>query len=216
MINLDNVTIVSVSCVREIESLNAIKHSMCGIKFGSSKLITSSNIDDDEVEVINIEKLDYEGYNRFIVYDLHNYINTDFALIVQDDGYVINPNRWSPDFLKYDYIGAPWPLPKDNFSFRDQSGKIVRVGNGGFSLRSKKILEASTKLGIEWRSYFGFYNEDGFFTCHNRKTFEDYGISYAPIEVAKYFSHESEIPETIGIEPFGFHGKWSKYYKNRW
>ena len=34
---------------------------------------------------------------------------------------------------------------------------------------------------------------------------------FIPIDVAKYFSHEAEIPETYGIEPFGFHGKWSKY-----
>jgi hypothetical protein len=212
-INLNNVTIVSVACVRPLETLKAIKYSMNGIEFNKAMLLTNHNITDNEVEIVNINNLDYEGYNRFIVYDLHKYIETEFALIVQDDGYVINPNMWQDDFLKYDYIGAPWGLPSDNFSFRDPFGNLIRVGNGGFSLRSKKILSLPTQLGLEWKSYFGFYNEDGFFTCHNRHHFEKEGCVFAPIDVAKYFSHEAEIPETIGIQPFGFHGKWSKYLR---
>ena len=42
---------------------------------------------------------------------------------------------WDPKFLNYDYIGALWPHYKEN-----------QVGNGGFSLRSKKLLESSRKL----------------------------------------------------------------------
>ena len=37
------------------------------------------------------------------------YIESDFALVVQDDGHIVNPNNWSDEFLAYDYIGAPWP-----------------------------------------------------------------------------------------------------------
>jgi len=212
MILLNNVTIVSVACVRAEQTLKAIKHSMKGIEFNKSILFTNQNIVDDTVEIVKIDNLDYEGYNKFIVYDLHKYITTDFVLIVQDDGFVINPQMWRDDFFKYDYIGAPWPLPSDNFSFRDPFNNIIRVGNGGFSLRTKKILSLPTSLNVEWKSYFGFYNEDGFFTCHNRHLFEKEGCVYAPLDIAKYFSHESEIPEIQGILPFGFHGKWSKYF----
>ncbi len=215
MINLDKITIVSVSCIREQNSLNAIKFSMNGINFGESKLITSGDIKDSDVNIIKIDKLNYEEYNKFIVYELHNHINTEFALIVQDDGFVINPNSWNNIFFKYDYIGAPWALPKDDFSFRDSFGNIVRVGNGGFSLRSKKLLSLPSKLNLEWKPYFGFYNEDGFFTCHNRHIFESEGCIFAPLDVAKYFSHEAEIPEIQNINPFGFHGKWSKYLNRK-
>jgi hypothetical protein len=62
-------------------------------------------------------------------------------------------------------------------------------------------------LGLEWKSYFGYFNEDGFFTCHNRHLFEKEGCVFAPLDVAKYFSHERQIPETEGIVPFGFHRK---------
>ena len=151
--------------------------------------------------------MDYEEYSRFIVYDLHKHIDTEFALIIQHDGFVTSPDKWNDTFMNYDYIGAPWPLPTDGFSYRDAFGNLIRVGNGGFSLRSKKLLSLPTKLNLEWKSYFGFFNEDGFFTCHNRHLFENEGCVFAPLEVAKYFSHENKIPEIEGITPFGFHRK---------
>ena len=211
MINLDNVTIVAVSCIRVPETIRALNHSMKGINFHESILITSENVYISDINIHKIDKLDYENYNRFIVFELHKYIKTEFALIVQDDGFVINPDKWQEDFLKYDYIGAPWPLPMDTFSYRDPFNNLIRVGNGGFSLRSKRLLSLPTELEMEWKSYFGYYNEDGFFAVHNRHTFEEKGCVYAPVDVAKYFSHEAEIPEVQGITPFGFHGKSSKY-----
>jgi len=206
-INLPNITLVAVACVRVQETVKAIEKSCSSINFGSVKLITHEEIGSKLFETIQIHKLDYEQYNRFVVYELHKYIDTVFALIIQDDGFVTGPNQWRDEFLEYDYIGAPWPLPIDTFSYRDPFGNLIRVGNGGFSLRSKKLLSLPTKLNLEWKSYFGFFNEDGFFTCHNRHLFEKEGCVFAPIEVAKYFSHESPIPETYGITPFGFHKK---------
>jgi len=206
-INLPNITLVAVSCVRVQETIKAIEKSCSGINFGSVKLITHEDAKGDIFETVYIDPLNYENYNRFIVFDLHKYIETEFALIIQDDGFVTSPDQWRKEFLDYDYIGAPWPLPTDDFSYRDPFGNLIRVGNGGFSLRSKKILSLPTKLNLEWRSYFGFFNEDGFFTCHNRHLFENEGCIFAPIEVAKYFSHEKSIPETEGIIPFGFHRK---------
>ncbi len=206
-INLPNITLVAVACVRVQETVKAIEKSCSSINFGSVKLITHEEIRSEFFETIQIHKLDYEQYNKFVVYELHKYIDTEFALIIQDDGFVTGPYQWRDEFLEYDYIGAPWPLPTDTFSYRDPFGNLIRVGNGGFSLRSKKLLSLPTKLNLEWKSYFGFFNEDGFFTCHNRHLFEKEGCVFAPIEVAKYFSHESPIPETYGITPFGFHKK---------
>lgn len=211
MIDLKNVTIICVDCVSAERALKAMDFSIKNIKFGASKILTSQNISHNSIEIVKIDRLDYVEYSRFIVYELWKHIDTDYALLIQSDGFVVSPNHWQDDFLNYDYIGAPWNLPQDDFSFRDAFGNIVRVGNGGFSLRSKKLLSLPTKLNLEWKPYFGFYNEDGFFTCHNRHLFEAEGCVYAPLDVAKYFSHEAELPETIGITPFGFHSKWSKY-----
>ena len=206
-IDLPNITLVAVACIRVQETIKAIEKSCSGVNFGAVKLITNEEVFGEFFETFQIQKLDYEQYNKFIVFDLHKHIETEFALIVQDDGFVTDPHQWKNEFLDYDYIGAPWPLPTDDFSYRDPFGNLIRVGNGGFSLRSKKLLSLPTELGLEWRSYFGYFNEDGFFTCHNRHLFEKEGCVFAPLEVAKYFSHERQIPETEGIVPFGFHRK---------
>lgn len=211
MIELPNVTLVSVASVRVDKTIKALKYSSKEILFGDIKLITHEVVNELDITVINVDKMDYEQYNKFIVFELYKYISTDYVLIIQDDGFVVNYEMWKDEFLDYDYIGAPWSLPHDNFSYRDFFGNIVRVGNGGFSLRSKKLLSLASKLNLEWKSYFGFFNEDGFITCHNRHKYEENGCIIAPIDVAKYFSHEIQIPETEGIIPFGFHGKNNKY-----
>lgn len=206
-IELPHITLVAVTSVKVQDTIKSIEKSCSGIEFGDVKLLTSDPIESDKFKVIQIDRIDYDQYSKFIVYDLHKHIDTDFALIVQHDGFVTGPDRWRDDFLNYDYIGAPWPFPTDNFSYRDAFGNLIRVGNGGFSLRSKKLLSLPTELELEWKKYFGFFNEDGFFTCHNRHLFEKEGCVFAPIEIAKYFSHETKIPEIEGIVPFGFHRK---------
>lgn len=212
MIDLKKVTIVGVAGTKAEETMKAIKYSMKEIEFGSAKLITPDEVYSEGVETIKCESLNYEQYNHFIVYRLHEYIDTEYALIVQNDGYVVNPYSWEDDFLNYDYIGAVWPLPTDNFSFRDPQGNIQRVGNGGFSLRSKKILQVASNLNLEWKPYYGFYHEDGFFSVHNRAIYELKGCIFAPIDVAVKFSQEMNVPENEGTIPFGFHGRNHYYY----
>ena len=68
------------------------------------------------------------------------------------------------------------------------------------------MLELPYRLEVVWRAYFGNTNEDGFLTCHNRRLFQHFGARYAPIEVAKWFSREMEIPENQDVKnPFAFH-----------
>ena len=81
-----------------------------------------------------------DDWNKFIVYNLGKYINTDFALLIHPDGFVVHPESWRDEFLEYDFTGAPWPLPEDDYSYRDPLGNIIRVGNS-VSLRSKKLLD---------------------------------------------------------------------------
>jgi hypothetical protein len=210
---LNNVTIAAVAGTKAQETLKAIKYSMRELEFDRAILITPEDIQDDVVEIIKCEPLNYERYNHFIVYRLHKYINTTHCLLVQNDGYVVNPGMWQEEWMRYDYIGALWPLPHDNFSFRDLEGNIQRVGNGGFTLRSKKLLCLANDLHLEWKEYYGFYHEDGFFCCHNRAAYESAGCKFAPIEVAAQFSHETAVAENYGNIPFGFHGRNNFYYQ---
>jgi len=90
---------------------------------------------------------------------------------------------------------------------------IQRVGNGGFTFRSKKLLQLASKLNLNWQLYHGFCHEDGYISVNNRHIYEKNECKFAPLEVAKYFSHEIDIPENKNIIPFGFHGKHTMYYK---
>jgi hypothetical protein len=73
-------------------------------------------------------------------------------------------------------------------------------------------LELPSKLNLEWKAYFGYYNEDGFFAVHNRHLLEENGCKFAPVEIASEFSIEYNTSETIGKISFGFHGKHNKHY----
>lgn len=212
MVKLDNVTLIGVAGTLEEKTLRAIEYSARRLKFKSIKLITPHGLKSNVCEIVKCEPLNYEQYNHFVVYRLHEYVDTDFALLVQNDGYVVNPDKWRNEFLDYDYVGAPWPMPTDGYSFRDADGNLYRVGNGGFSLRSKRLLKIPTELGLEWKEYYGNYHEDGFLCVHNRKKLEEAGCAFAPLEVAKHFSHETNVPEIQGIIPFGFHGRGNYYY----
>ena len=214
-IALDKVTLVAMTSVKVPETIRALQLSSKNINYAAVKLITHfqpeglpSNIQYCHIPQIN----SIDQYSYDMIYNLGRYIETDYALVVQYDGYVVNPHCWKEDFLNYDYIGAPFPLPRDNFSYRDVNGDVFRVGNGGFSLRSKKLIDLPNVLKMEWKPFHGFYNEDGFICAMNRHIYEANGCRFAPIDVAKYFSHETDIPEIAGITPFGFHGKKSIYY----
>ena len=213
---LDNVTLVLMSSVNIDDCIKALVVSSSLVEFKSVKLISHELPENlpHNIEFCHIDKINsIDEYSYHMIYSLENYIDTDYALIIQSDGYVLNSSSWTNDFLKYDYIGAPFPLPSDSFSYRDINGDIFRVGNGGFSLRSKKLISLANKLNLEWKPFHGFYNEDGFICAMYRHIYEENGCVFAPIDIAKYFSHETDIPEIQGITPFGFHGKNSKYYK---
>lgn len=193
MLEIPNCTLVALG-TRDIEGMySALDKSQQGIKWGAVKLITE------------IPCPTMDDWNKAIIYDLRRFIETEFCMLVHPDGFVVNPESWRPEFLDYDYIGAPWPLPTDDYSYRTPDGEIVRVGNS-VSIRSKKMLNLPFDLEFAWRSYFGNTHEDGFLTCHNRRILQHFGCRFASIEVAKWFSRELDIPENADVEnPFAFH-----------
>lgn len=172
---------------------------------GHKKAIDKSceNIDFGGVKLIWDEKCtSIDEWNRKIIQELYNYVDTTHALLIHADGHVTNPQLWNSDWLNYDYIGAPWPLPKDDYSYRSESGKIQRVGNS-VSLRSKALMQRVAMFN--WQPYFGNTNEDGFISVHFRDRLEAEGFKFAPLEVAIHFSKEHEIPENVGLKTFAFH-----------
>lgn len=136
---------------------------------------------------------DFKDYNRFCKQDLASAFDTDFVLVIQRDGKVLNPAAWDNEFFKYDYIGAPWKIAYGWISKmltaqkKDLSNKDFLVGNGGFSLRSKKFCEEVAK------NFKDSYSEDAFACVAIRDKMEAAGIKFAPYEVASKFSVENDV-----------------------
>lgn len=200
-VTIPTIDLVSVACTKVPETIEAMKKCQAQMKFNRAILFTHEDVEVEGIDVIKIDKLDYKGYNEFVAMKLYQYVSSEFALVVQNDGYITDGSLWSEDFLKYDYIGAPWPA---NTHFTKNTNTEVRVGNGGFSLRSRRLLRAPTVLGIEFSDYgTGFWHEDGFLCVHNREVLEMNGIKFAPVEIAAHFSTELQVPETV--KSFGGH-----------
>lgn len=214
MIQLNNVTLIAVTSIKIQEHISALMHSMRGIKFAETKLVTSEEVVSQMpgIKIEKCRKLDYVDYSRFCIYDLYKHVDTDFCMLIHHDGFVVRPDKWEESFLDYDYIGAPWPVKND--AYISPFGEHIRVGNGGFTIRSKKLLNVPNHHDVVFEvntgDFYkhmnaGSYNEDGCICVHNKHVYEAAGCKFAPVALAARFSQETQVPETEGIYSFGFH-----------
>ena len=195
MIKDKTITLFCLSTDLPAQSLKVMKHCYSVFPyFDEIKLLSSYSGRDDKVEIVEVDNVKSgNDYNKFMVESIDTYIDTDFCLVVQNDGYILNPQSWDDNFLNYDYIGAPWPW-FDN-----------TCGNGGFSLRSKKILSLASKLkhpdGIP---------EDNIYCLHERNYFTNQGMIFSdPVVGARFsFEHPTGLADTGLNHSFGFHGKF--------
>ena len=213
-IKLPQVTLIGIDCVDVSRIQKALDISSEQIEFAEVKLLTSLETSDSrKVEIPHLGSV--ESYSEFCLKDLVSYVDTEFVLIVQYDGFVLNADSWSDEFLKYDYIGAPWFMNKE-FWFKDF--RIPRslkntwvVGNGGFSLRSKKLLRVTSRFADEGVLKH-VHPEDIVISVDEKNNLEKEGIKIAPKEIAERFSIEGQTLKYN--KQFGFHGlKWTNITK---
>ena len=210
---LDNVTLIAVSSVKLEATIKALEHSLNLVEFAEVKLVTHADIKHDQIKIEKCDEItSIKDYSKYMVYDLCKHVDTEFVVTIQHDGFVVNPNSWSDEFFEYDYIGAPWP--KDFFldeisieiQNKDNFGESIRVGNGGFSFRSKKLLSIFSELNIAWEAADNYWHEDGFICMTSLKQLRDNGINFPSADVAYKFSREIECEDLDNTnEPFGFH-----------
>jgi hypothetical protein len=132
-------------------------------------------------------------YSHYMLNIVPYFSNADATLVIQWDGMPHDVGNWDTSFLKYDYIGAPWGDCEES----------VSVGNGGFSLRSRKLMEALTELKIPCdANREGGEVEDLLICKHFRSRIEDFGCKFAPHALARKFAVENLNQENA----FGFHG----------
>lgn len=218
--SLPAVTLICVSSVHTQECIRALFRSTLHFEFADVQFLTSESVLEEDISFfpeLTVQKIapikSTVEYSHFLLSELPQYVKTDHCLVIQNDGYIINPDLWDDSFLEYDYIGAPWPpaLPLMNPQGQPTQAMNLaktRVGNGGFSLRSKKLLDLCSLIDI--RSLQLPTQSEDLVICHfYHEWFASQGIQYAPVEVASKFSFECQIPEgrrEIG-QTLGFHGK---------
>jgi len=209
---LGTVTLLGIDCVDIDRLVLAMDICQQEFEFADVKILTS--LQSNHKNVISIKPINsVEEYSAFTLSKLDNYVDTPHVLIVQYDGFILNSGQWTDEFLKYDYIGAPWLVADwsvKNFDFpKELLGELV-VGNGGFSLRSKRLVSLCAKLFKE-SIIQKYHPEDVAIGVYYRRLLEDSGIKYAPVDLAKQFSFEAETDENDKWDgQFGFHGfKWT-------
>lgn len=193
---------------RQLKTLRVLRYCQTLFRFGRTLLFTYLPLPcrvGFQLEAIQIPKLDMAGWSIFHTRIIPQFINGgagEYAFSVHDDGFVLDAKLWREEFLKYDFLGAPWA---DNV-----------VGNGGFCIESTRFLRAKQSLPFDplqgYPKITSLPDSDGrkiansdAFTCrvHRERLIAD-GIRFAPTEVAVEFSTE-QTGHAFGS--FGFHGR---------
>lgn len=196
---IENCTLVLCDCYNYGGAASSLKKSMEQCEFDRVLFLTDLEIDLPGIEVVQIPTIkSTQDYSYFILTQLHKYISTDYVLITQHDGWVLNGDQFDDRLYKYDYAGAIWP-EKDGLT----------NGNGGFSWRSKKLLESIA--GDDLIRKVGVVQED-VTICRVYREYlqEKYGLKWATEEMCNKFSFELIEPNQ---PTFGFHGYFHNAYK---
>lgn len=199
MLNLENVTLWA--CVWTPDealihkTFRAVRHCTRLAKFGEVVFFCCKDPAISSTcgwRVVRIKEMTIQQWNLFVNREVPKHINTPFAMSVHEDGFIIEPSLWTDEFLKYDYIGAPW-----------EDGV---VGNQGFCIESRKIMDAKLKLPFNG----GDMASDLFICRKHRGKLESSGVRFAPTPLAEKFSTELYGDTTPS---FGFHGRTCAHNK---
>jgi hypothetical protein len=189
---LDRVTLVAVDTRAPALAAQALRRSMSAVRFARALLLTheaAASLGGDGLEVIDIGPISSAAaYSQFVLHGLLPFVDTSHVLVTQWDGFVLDATAWDDAFLQHDYIGAVWP----------EQPAALSVGNGGFSLRSRRLLEATAHL--RWSDE---HPEDEALCRRHRAEVEALGLRFAPPSLARRFAFENEPPRGPA---FGFHG----------
>ena len=190
MLSLPRITLVCIDCANHDLALAALEQCVRKCTFARVLFVTDREFAIEGIDCVRIPAItSREAYSSFVIKELHSFVETEFALLVQWDGFVVNADAWSDDFLEHDYIGAKWIFHTDGHN----------VGNGGFSLRSKRLLEALRDPHVVPGDL------EDVAICRTYRTYleQTHGIRFAPETVADRFAFEASYWTS---PPFGFHG----------
>lgn len=216
MLNLTNITLLAIDTIDPQRTIKAMRYSLLQAYFHDAVLVTTPSEFHpdmvktfggrgriDQIRVEFVEPGPRSDYERQIVAELPRWFKSEHCLFQEWDSTIVNPNAWNPEWLEYDFIGAPWPYRFVERGFPECTEHNC-VGNGGFSLRSLDFCQttsalframgqpaAATKLSDAWISR----------TIRAELEVDD--LDFAPEEEALKFSCENRFYNG----QFGIHGK---------
>ena len=204
ILDLSNVTYFSIvgneskSKYTDIDSIVKIGiHSSKNIKFGEKIIYTykKPTVDTQDFKIVLIPEIKYDYFSEFVLLNYSKLFNTEYMINFHHDGFIQNPSSWDNSFFDYDYIGAPM----HNFGF-------LLNGNGGFSLRSKKMMDVVSEL-YKQNNLLKNIPEDVVISIFLKDILNNIDIKFAPLEKCVKFSleHHLVFNETKFEESFGFH-----------
>lgn len=192
---LPQVTLVAIDTRAPALAAQALQRSMAGVAFARALLFTHGWQPAQPLPGITL--LDSgpitsgAGYSHFVLRRLPAHVHTSHVLVTQWDGFVVDPSAWRAEFLESDYVGAVWA----------DAPLAGLVGNGGFSLRSQRLLQG----GLDPR--IADEHPEDLRLCSTYRTLleREHGVRFAPPELARRFAFENEAP---AVPSFGFHGPY--------
>src|SRR5437660_6854286 len=109
MLELPGVTLICADTANHALALRALAISQRDVRYGRSLFLTDTippGLSVPEgIEVIGIGPLtSRDAYSQLMLRGLLPHIDTAHALVIQWDGYVVNPKAWDPAFSDCDYI----------------------------------------------------------------------------------------------------------------
>jgi len=213
---------ISITCIDTLNytpTITALKKTIETLGDKITKVYWFSDIDfPDTIDVpvtwIKVDpiKVYNEDYSHITLKMCPEVCIEEHNLIIHPDGFAVNREAWTDEFLEYDYIGACW-----------QDGT---VGNGGFCLRSRKLYDAFISIGVKnsTNDYQDYMNDSFYYVItesgekfipedniickvHREKLEKEYDIKFAPLYIAKRYSIEHNYSSVWLGKSLGFHGK---------
>jgi len=175
----------------------SLKKCMEQCEFDRVIFFTNIPLKIDGIEVIQIEELSgKDGYSHFMLKEAYKYISSEFVLVVQHDAWILSSDEFNEELYNVDYAGGLW-LEKDGLA----------NGNGGFSWRSYKLMEAVGK-----DDFINATAPEDVSLCrvYRRYLEKTYNLIWASDEICERFAFELKEPNQI---TFGFHNFFHQPFK---
>jgi hypothetical protein len=196
-LQLPDVTLVAVDTVCHALTALAIKECLDKVQFGGIHIYTDDPIPFARLgiggtlsAVAPFTSLD--AVMGHLWYHVPEHVETSHVLTIQWDSGIVSPALWSERFLGCDYVGAPWGW----------HGDAYEVGNGGFSLRSRRLMQ----YVAEHREKFPLgHPEDDVLCRRYRPELERKGFRWASSDLALRFSFERTGFSGLD-QHFAYHG----------